>query len=151
MEDRPMADLPRLLHIDDSDDDRLLFQRVFKQSGVKAELIGISNAFETLIFLDQAGTASGGSLPRLIVLDLTLPLVDGRDLLSHIRTNARYKHIPLIVLTGSNSPGDRERCRDFQVERFVIKPSTFAALAEVMPTFAHWLIQDKSVPRPWKR
>jgi chemotaxis family two-component system response regulator Rcp1 len=146
-----MADLQRILHIDDSEDDRLLFERAFKASRLKAELLSFSNAFETLIFLDQAGTRSGGDIPRLIVLDLTLPLVDGRHLLSHLRANARYKRIPIVVLTGSNSREDVEYCRDFEVERYIIKPSTLAQLSELMPSLEQWLGQGEVSSQPWRR
>ncbi len=146
-----MAENPRILHIDDSDDDRLLFARAFTASGIKADLIGFSNAFETLIFLDQTGTRSGGNIPRLIVLDLTLPMVDGRHLLAHVRSNPRYKRIPLIVLTGSNSREDVEYCRGFEVERYIIKPSTLVQLAELMPSFEQWLMPGETASQPWRR
>jgi CheY-like chemotaxis protein len=134
-----MADLPRILHIDDHDDDRLLFRRAFQVSGLKAELLSFPDAYEALVFLDQTGTASGGALPQLIVLDLTLPQVDGRDFLSYLRTNPRYQSIPLIVLTGSNRDSDQRLCQELQVERYVVKPFTTAQLSSLIPSFANWL------------
>jgi CheY-like chemotaxis protein len=127
-----MPAIPRILHIDDNDDDRLLFRRAFQVSGLKAELVSFPDAYESLIFLDQAGTAAGGPLPRLIVLDLTLPHVDGRDFLGFLRTSPRYQSIPLIVLTGSSRMSDKQRCESLQVERYVVKPFTTAQLAALI-------------------
>ncbi len=82
-----MPGQPRVLHREDSDDDRHLFRKTFEASGVKAELISIPSAFDAMVFLDQAGTPTGGDLPRIIVLDLSLPEIDGRDFLTFLPTN----------------------------------------------------------------
>jgi chemotaxis family two-component system response regulator Rcp1 len=134
-----MVDKPRILHIDDQENDRLLFKRAFQASGLQADLISLPDAFEALILLDQAGTPSGGELPYLIVLDLTLPQVDGRDFLTYLRTHPRYQSIPLVVLTGSFRESDKHRCEELQVDQYVVKPFTTTQLATLIPTFAHWL------------
>jgi CheY-like chemotaxis protein len=137
-----MVDNPRILHIDDADNDRLLFKRAFETSGLTADLVSFPDAFEALIFLDQAGTPSGGALPCLIVLDLTLPQVDGRDFLTYLRTHPRYQSIPLVVLTGSFRESDKRRSEELQVDQYVVKPFTTTQLASLIPTFARWLTQE---------
>jgi two-component system, chemotaxis family, response regulator Rcp1 len=139
---RGMVDLPRILHIDDQESDRLLFQRAFQASGLKAELVSLPDAFEALNFLDQTGTSAGGEPPYLIVLDLTLPQVDGRDFLTYLRTHPRYQSIPLVVLTGSFRESDKRRCEELQVDQYVVKPFTTTQLATLIPTFAHWLTRS---------
>jgi len=134
-----MVDKPRILHIDDQENDRLLFKRAFQASGLQADLISLPDAFEALIFLDQTGTPSGGELPYLIVLDLTLPQVDGRDFLTYLRTHPRYQSVPLVVLTGSARDSDRRRCEELQVAQYVVKPFTTTQLATLIPTFVQWL------------
>ena len=141
-----MPDLPRVMHIDDSDDDRDLFRLAFQVSGLKAELLSFPDAFEALVYLDQTGTPAGGPRPSLIVLDLTLPQVDGRDFLGYLRTNPRYQSIPLVVLTGSNRESDRLRCKELQVESYVIKPFTSAQLSQLIPSFARWLDPSTGPP-----
>ena len=86
----------------------------------------------------------------MIVLDLTLPHVDGRDFLGFLRTSPRYQSIPLIVLTGSSRMSDKQRCESLQVERYVVKPFTTAQLAALIPTFTRFLSEPMRCRCRWR-
>lgn len=83
-----MARIPHILHIDDDEDDRTLFARAFARSGLSGVLKGVASAEEALVVLNRTGPLAQLARPRLIILDLGLPQLDGRDLLALLRSQA---------------------------------------------------------------
>jgi len=71
------------------------------------------------------------SLPELIVLDLNLPCKSGTDVLEKIKSNKRFRNIPVVVLTGSQMDGDRERAFALGAKDFVLKPNQISEFALV--------------------
>jgi chemotaxis family two-component system response regulator Rcp1 len=136
-----------LLHIDDDPDDRELFARAFAQGGTPGSLHQVASVAEALLFLNRLGPHQQAPRPSLIVLDLGLPGVDGRGFLQALRANTRFRQIPVIVLTGSQRYDDIERCRDLQVEDYVIKPATSQELQEFLVSLRRWLTAaDGAIP-----
>jgi CheY-like chemotaxis protein len=132
---------PHLLHVDDEADDRALFARAFARSGVQGVLHQVDSVAAALLFLNRLAPYQLAERPALIVLDLGLPHVDGRELLRILRGNTRFNQIPIIVLTGSESYADMERCRDLLVADYVIKPKTLQELNEFVATLRRWLAE----------
>jgi CheY-like chemotaxis protein len=129
-----------VLHIDDDEDDRLLFARAFARSGLDGVLHSLAGAADALLYLNQLAPHAGAPRPKLIILDLSLPRLDGRELLELLRTNGRFKGIPVIVLTGSENYADMKRCRELGVDDYVVKPGTAQELIELIASFDHWLV-----------
>jgi CheY-like chemotaxis protein len=130
-----------LLHVDDEADDRALFARAFAKSGVQGVLHQVDSVAAALLFLNRLAPYQLAERPALIVLDLGLPHVDGRELLRILRGNTRFNQIPIIVLTGSESYADMERCRDLLVADYVIKPKTLQELNEFIASLRRWLAE----------
>jgi CheY-like chemotaxis protein len=130
---------PHILHIDDDADDRDLFALAFGKSGLRGILHGLAGATDALLYLNQLGPHTDAVKPRLIILDLSLPRVDGRELLELLRINPRFKTIPVIVLTGSENYADMQRCRELGVDDYVVKPQSAQQLIELIASFQHWL------------
>ncbi len=141
--------IPRILHIDDDEDDRLIFTRAFAQSGLAGVLNSVASASEALLFLNRLGSYISAHQPRLIVLDLSLPRLDGREFLEVIKGNTIFKAIPVVVLTASESYVDMQRCRELGVEDYVVKPRTNQELIELIASFGRWLSDaPRNAPRP---
>jgi two-component system response regulator len=135
-----MSRLPEILHLDDSDEDRLLFSRAFVTSGVRAVLHSFSDAAQVLLFLNQLGPYIKAARPRLIVLDLNMPRVDGYTFLDLLKGNPLFATIPVVVLTGVTGYTSSERYHDGRAEEFYLKPSTLQELAELIRTFDRFVI-----------
>jgi CheY-like chemotaxis protein len=133
-----------LLHIDDDADDRELFALAFAKSGLDGVLHSVAGAADALLYLNQLGPHIGAPRPRLIILDLSLPRLDGRELLELLRVNPRFKSIPVIVLTGSENYADMARCRALGVDDYVVKPHTSQELVELIASFDHWLVGSET-------
>jgi len=80
-------------------------------------------------------------LPRIIMLDLGLPKIDGIEVLKRLRSDDRTKSIPVIVITGSQAERDRVESYKLSVERYIIKPGDFTRLESALSEMAiYWLL-----------
>jgi chemotaxis family two-component system response regulator Rcp1 len=140
----PKQRIPHILHVDDDENDRELFAYAFRRSGLGGELHSVANAADALLFLNRLGRFVKAERPRLIIIDLSLPRLDGRQFLEVVRTNMNFRSIPVVVLTGSESYADMQRCRDLGVDDYVIKPQTQHELIELISSFQRWVVGSSS-------
>ncbi len=108
------ADENLILLIDDNDEDYVATERAFQKSGYNVVLHRVENAAQGLDFLvsrgDFVNNKVAGIVPSLILLDLNLPGVDGRDFLLQIKNDDRFREIPVVILTTSTNPRDVLYC-----------------------------------------
>jgi two-component system response regulator len=135
----PVASIPILI-ADDDPDDRLLIQDAFRESDFQHPIAFVDNGEELLRYLRGEGRHAGRELPGLILLDLNMPRMDGRTALMHLKTDSRFKRIPVIVLTTSSADDDIQRTYDLGVSAFISKPGSFDDLKELIQTLnLHWM------------
>jgi CheY-like chemotaxis protein len=96
------------------------------------------------MYLNRLGPHAHVQRPRLIILDLSLPRLDGRDFLDVLKKNTRFRSIPVIVLTGSENFRDMQKSRELGVDDYVVKPKTNQELIELIASFGHWLAGSSS-------
>jgi CheY-like chemotaxis protein len=132
--------MPHILHVDDSEDDRNLFEWAFIKSGLRGILHSVSGAADAMHFLNHAGKTPGTARPRAIVLDLILPRFDGLELLELLREHSNFRTIPVIILSGSDSHANMQRCRELGVEDYIVKPKTQQELVELIASLSHLLV-----------
>ena len=123
-----MPHFPEILLVEDSKDDRDLFQLATLRSGIQASLTYAVDAPDAFYRLSHMGKYQDRRLPDLIVLDLGLPGLKGSTLLDVIRHSTVSKRIAVVVWTGSERESDRARCEAIGIQEFFIKPQTFASL-----------------------
>lgn len=119
----------RILLVEDNADDEFLARVALKRAGLEQVAVARdgSLALEMLY-----GDGEGGPLPDLIILDLRLPKIDGLQVLQKIREDVRTMTLPVLVLTSSEDPGDKESCRRLGIIDFVTKPLTPALLVQLL-------------------
>jgi CheY-like chemotaxis protein len=135
-----MATPPHILHVDDSIDDRTLFSHAFAKSGLDGFLHSVGSTVDAMFFLRRTGPYKDAPRPKLIVLDLNLPHFDGISLLELLRHHADYKTISVVILSGSESHANMQRCRELGIQDYVIKPKSQQELAELIASLSRWLI-----------
>ncbi|MGZ5247083.1 MAG: response regulator [Flavitalea sp.] len=128
-----MADLHPIVLIDDDEDDRYIFQEGFKHAGCKNDFIEFENGGK---FLDYLATAAGKKLPSLIILDLNMPVMDGKEVLRKVKSNPLWTHIPVIVFTTSKMKADREVIYELGANCFISKPGIYNELMEITKSMA---------------
>jgi CheY-like chemotaxis protein len=113
-----------ILLIDDSADDRQLFIAALRATGMEATVTEASDAVEAVIRLNAGAREGRRRLPSLVVLDLGLGGLQGATLLQVMRNAYTPRELPVIVLTGSTNPADRELCEAWGIIDYITKPQT---------------------------
>jgi CheY-like chemotaxis protein len=132
-----------ILMADDDDDDRELAREALAESRVLNDLYSVNDGAELLEFLRHEGTYTSENAPRpdLILLDLNMPKVDGREALAALKDDSRFRSIPVVILTTSRAEEDVVRSYDLGANSFISKPVTFAGLVEVMRELGrYWVV-----------
>jgi len=113
---------------DDDADDRALFYEAIRITAPKAVLTTAGNGVEFLEVLSETST----SLPRLIFLDLNMPLKNGHECLLEIRKSEPLKNIPVFIYSTSVNPDDIDKSFNAGADFFIRKPSSFNDLVEIV-------------------
>lgn len=119
----------QLIIAEDDEDDYFLTKSAFEKAGLRNELVWVKNGEELLATLKQDGTKDGEPSQcgaRLVILDLNMPRMDGREALARIKADPELRRIPIIVMTTSNAEEDVIRSYDLGACSFIHKPVTFA-------------------------
>ena len=125
----------RVLIIDDEADHRLLASRAIKKSISNASIVYLEDGAKAIDYLFGAddGLDSGTALPGLMLLDLNMPKIDGREVLKRVRANERTRDIPVIVLTSSSEAKDIGYSSEWNAH-YIHKPLDVVKLAEALKT-----------------
>jgi len=138
-----------VLYADDDPEDRFLVKEAWRESHLANELHFVEDGEELLEYLYRRGKYAGladAPLPGMILLDLNMPKMDGREALQHIKADARLRLIPTIVLTTSKAEEDIFRAYDLGVNSFIVKPVTFQALVDLALAFGKYWFEIVELP-----
>jgi CheY-like chemotaxis protein len=113
----------------DDDPDELIKQEMLHRLGSQYRIIHAKDGQKALQYLEQA--KQNNVLPCLIILDLNMPVLNGKETLQQLKENCTLKEIPTVIFTTSCSTSDKEFCDRYETEMFT-KPFTLAALREVV-------------------
>jgi len=140
---------PTILLVDDDPDDCVLVQDAWAENRLTSKLRVVRDGEELMDYLRRharGGDLAGERLPALILLDLNMPKKDGREALREIKTDPKLRRIPIVVLTTSNAEEDIARSYALGVNSFIIKPSSFGTLVDVVGTLAHYWFGVVALP-----
>ena len=138
-----------ILLAEDDQDDRFLIGKALDESGSQNQLFIVENGEFLLDFLKNRGRyADKQKYPRpdVIMLDLNMPLMDGREALAEIKKDPELKRIPIIALTTSKSDEDINTTYDLGVTGFITKPMDFRELVGIMESFGNYWFQSVTLP-----
>ena len=138
-----------ILMADDDDDDRLLTRDAVAEAGLEGDLHFVENGEELLDYLCRRGKyqhPAAAPRPGLILLDLNMPLKDGREALREIRADPELRRIPVVVLTTSKADTDIGAIYDLGANSFISKPFQFEALVGVMKSLSQYWFKTVELP-----
>jgi CheY-like chemotaxis protein len=133
---RGSRDVVEILLVEDDPQDVKLTMRAFEKAQITNPLHVVRDGVEALDFLFATGShahRSEDGHPKVILLDLNLPKINGLEVLRRIKADQRTRHIPVIVLTVSNRDRDINECRRLGAETYIVKPVDFQNFSEVTP------------------
>jgi two-component system, response regulator len=133
-----------ILLVEDNPDDAELTLRTLRKNKVANHVLVLADGQAAIDYLIGDGSdveGPGAELPRVIMLDLKLPKVDGIEVLRRIRGDDRTKLIPVVVLTSSNQESDLVRTYELGVNSYIVKPVDFSQFAAtVRDVGLYWLL-----------
>ena len=133
-----------ILLVEDNPDDVELTRIAFKEAKVANQLVVASDGAEALDYLFARGRYADRNpddLPSIVLLDLNLPKVDGREVLQAIRASEKTRSLPVVVLTTSTEPFDVEASYALGVNSYIQKPVDFERFVwAVQQVGLYWLV-----------
>lgn len=121
-----------IVYAENDFDDYYLLKTAFEQVRQDIDLIHVDDGWELLEYLQTLNLSS--LYPGLILLDINMDGIGGKETLKLLKATRRYSHIPVAMFTSSNSEKDKAFCREHGIEMFT-KPSSFDALIEKAKDF----------------
>lgn len=143
---------PKSIHIlmaEDDADDRLLAREALEESRVVNNLDFVHDGVELLEYLKNEGQYSSPATaprPGLILLDLNMPRMDGREALKELKADPNLRCIPVVILTTSKAEEDMVRGYDLGAASFITKPVTFEGLVELMKVLGRYWVEFVELP-----
>jgi CheY-like chemotaxis protein len=133
---------------EDDPDDRDLARDALAESRLVNDLHLVADGEELLEFLRSEGRYVGNTAarPDLVLLDLNMPRIDGREALQQMKSDPKLRSIPVVILTTSRAEQDIFRSYDLGASSFISKPVTFAGLVEVMRELGRYWVQIVELP-----
>ena len=142
---------PLVLLVEDNLADQEMVRRSFGQAAGRVQLEVVDDGEQALDYLlhrDLYEEPSSSPAPDLILLDLNLPRLNGRELLSQVRSSEQLRHLPIIVLTTSQSEDDVLESYRLGANAFITKPARFDLyLAVVEQICTHWMSTVRLPPK----
>jgi CheY-like chemotaxis protein len=136
-----------ILLVEDNPADEALTLRALKKANIANTVVVARDGVEAIDYLIPKDPAGTRNLPRLILLDLKLPKLDGHEVLKRIRADARTQLVPVVILTTSVEDEDRLRGYQLGANSYIRKPVVFSDFAEaVVQLGLYWLVLNQQPP-----
>ncbi|MDM7940651.1 MAG: response regulator [Methanothrix sp.] len=119
-----------ILLVEDNIEDAIFTQKILKFNNLSEDMVLAASGQEAMDALERFGRE--GNCPDLILLDINLPDISGIDLLKRIKDDARFRNVPVVILTGSNEDEDIQKSYDLGASSYLVKPISNDALMLVV-------------------
>lgn len=135
-----------LLLVEDNYGDVVLAREAFRNAKISNNVVVASDGEKAMSLLRREGEHADRPLPDLILLDLNLPRMDGREVLQAIKSDPELRRIPVIVLTSSSADIDIHRSYDLNANGYIVKPVDFDQLKEIVSRLEAFWFSIVSLP-----
>jgi CheY-like chemotaxis protein len=119
----------QVLYADDDADDRLWISEACEAVGADLTITFVENGREVLQYLKKLQLSA---LPSLIILDLNMPHLDGKQTLKNLKSDSKFSHIPVAIVSTSSSKMDRDVCTRLGASLFLVKPTSHQRWRQVV-------------------
>ena len=135
-----------ILLVEDNPGDVLLTRRALKDGKVSNHLSVVEDGEAALDFVRHQGTYASAAMPDLILLDLNLPKMDGREVLDVLKADARLRRIPVVILTTSKAEEDVLRAYNLNANCYITKPVDFDQFVRVVRAIEEFWLTIVTLP-----
>jgi two-component system, chemotaxis family, response regulator Rcp1 len=136
----------RILLVEDNAGDVRLTQEALKEAKFRNTLHVVGDGVEALAYLRQEGKYSGASRPHMVMLDLNMPRMDGREVLEAIKKDPDLMRIPVVVLTSSEAESDIAKAYELHANCYVTKPVGIDMFLQVVKSIEEFWVEIVKLP-----
>ncbi|MBC7289825.1 MAG: response regulator [Actinotalea sp.] len=136
-----------VLLVEDDPGDVLMTREAFEENKVANRLAVVSDGAEAMQYLRREGEYADAPTPDLVLLDLNLPRMDGREVLAAMKNDETLRSIPVVVLTTSEAEEDVLRSYSLHANAYVTKPVDFSRFIEVVRQIDDFFVSVVRLPR----
>jgi CheY-like chemotaxis protein len=141
MNNKAMNQSVEILLAEDNDDDIVLIRESFADAKIINVLNVVKDGEEVLAYLRQEGEYEDATMPGLLLLDINMPKMNGFEALREIKADPALRHLPVVMLTTSQSEADVVRSYSEGACSYIMKPTRFEELGRVVKQFAlYWAL-----------
>lgn len=135
-----------VLLVEDDPGDVLMTREAFKDNKLANRLSVVSDGVDAMAFLRKEDQYAGSPTPDLVLLDLNLPRMDGREVLAAMKSDPELRRIPVVVLTTSEAEEDVLRSYSLHANAYVTKPVDFQRFIEVVRQIDDFFVSVVRLP-----
>lgn len=140
-----MEDNVEILLVEDNPSDAELTIRALKTKMLANSVVHVKDGAEALAYLFGEGDQPVNGRPKVILLDLKLPKVNGIEVLEKIKSDPVTRAIPVVVLTSSREDSDLQKCYDLGANSYIVKPVEFESFVTAVAELGfYWLLRNQS-------
>jgi two-component system response regulator len=138
----------QIILVEDNLDDAALVIRALKKNNLYNNLVHLKDGVEALDFIFGEGNAQDKGMqhgvPKVILLDLKMPKINGIEVLQKVKSDPRTKSIPVVVLTSSAEDPDVKRCYELGANSYIVKPVEFENFSKAVYDLGlYWLLLNQ--------
>ncbi|WP_413450539.1 response regulator [Georgenia phoenicis] len=141
-----MTDMIEVLLVEDDPGDVLMTEEAFADYKVANQLTVVADGESAMAYLRKEGEYAGAPTPDLVLLDLNLPRMDGREVLAELKADPELRRIPVVVLTTSDAEEDILRSYNLHANAYVTKPVDFERFIEVVRKIDDFFVSVVRLP-----
>ena len=135
-----------VLLVEDNENDVELTQRALQKEGLHVNLQHVWNGEECMSYLRREGDYADKPWPDMVLLDLNLPVMDGREVLAEIVRDESLRRIPVVILTTSAADADLLRMYELRCNAYIVKPVDFDQFREVIRSLGDFWFSVAMLP-----
>lgn len=135
-----------VLLVEDDPGDVLMTREAFEENKVANNLTVVSDGVEAMAYLRKEGEHAEAPTPDLVLLDLNLPRMDGREVLAAMKSDEELRRIPVVVLTTSEAEEDVLRSYSLHANAYVTKPVDFERFIDVVRQIDDFFVSVVRLP-----
>ena len=135
-----------VLLVEDNMGDILLTREGFKRSNFPVNLHHVENGEDCLAFLRKEGAFADAPTPDLILLDLNMPVMDGREVMKTLVADQHFRHYPVVVLTTSANEQDIQEMYELRCSTYIVKPLDFEEFQRIIQVIAEYWFTVATLP-----
>ena len=135
-----------VLLVEDDPGDTLMIKEAFEENKLRNRLSCVADGVDALRYLRREGEYADAARPDLVLLDLNLPRMDGREVLAEVKADAELRTIPIVVLTTSEAEEDVLRSYALHANAYVTKPVDFERFISVVRQIDEFFVEVVKLP-----